>query len=446
PRQNDDVNEEWLADKSRFAYDGLKSQRLDRPYVRNNKGKLVEATWDQAFSAIALKLKDAKKERVAALVGGMVELESAFVLKQLMLSLGVKNIDCRHDMSDYDVSKPGHYRFNTTIAGIEDADVCLLIGTQPRFEAPLINARLRKRYFQNGLQAALIGASYESTFPLEHLGDDAAILNEILSGKHSFAKILKNAKAPMIILGEGALTSTNGSDIHTLARAIADTHKMIRKDWNGFNVLHTSASRVGCLDIGFVPVKGGLGTREIIQKSQKGLMDILYLLSVDDIPPSALEKPFVIYQGHHGDQSAAHADVILPGAAYTEKEGTYVNVEGRVQRAFKAIFPPGEAKEDWKIVRALSDYVDGGLEYVNLDQLRHAMIAEFPHLKVLNVATPEAIDASKATDQKDVKGKLKPTIANYYMTDPISRNSLTMARCTQEIIEGKWPKLGLIGE
>jgi NADH-quinone oxidoreductase subunit G len=439
------VNEEWLGDKSRFAYDGLKSQRLDRPYVRNAKGKLVEATWDEAFKAIAHKLQDTRRERVGALLGAMVDLESAFAMKQLMLALGVKNFDCRHDLSDYDVSKPGHYRFNTTITGIEEADVCLLIGTQPRFEAPLINARLRKSYLNNGLQAALIGAPFDSTFPLEHLGDDAAILNEILSGKHPFAKALKQAQKPMLILGEGALSSAHGAQIHAMARAVAGKYKMLTDDWNGFNVLHTSASRVGCLDIGFVPAKGGMPAREIIQKAQKGLMDVLYLLNVDDVPVSALEKPFVIYQGHHGDQSAKHADVILPGAAYTEKEGTYVNVEGRVQQAFKAVFPPGEAKEDWKILRALSEHVGGGLEFVDLDQLRQTMGHMFPALKNISVATPHTIDVPKVTDLTAVHGKLKSTIVNYYMSDPISRHSQTMARCTQEIIEGKWPKPGLAG-
>ena len=445
PRHNEEVNEEWLADKSRFAYDGLKSQRLDRPYVRTQNGKLVEATWDEAFKAISHKLQEAKKERVGAILGAMVDLESAYALKQLMLGLGVKNFDCRHDLSDYDVSMPGHYRFNTTIAGIEQADVCLLIGTQPRFEAPLINARLRKRYLSGGLQAALIGASFESTFPLEHLGDDSAILNEILAGKHAFSKLLQKAQKPMLIVGEGALTSENGEQIHAMARAIAGKYKMITQDWNGFNVLHTSASRVGSLDIGFVPVKGGIPARQMIQKAQKGLMDVLYLLNVDDVPVSALEKPFVIYQGHHGDQSAQHADVILPGAAFTEKEATYVNVEGRVQRAFKAVFPPGEAKEDWKIVRALSDYVNGGLEFVDLDQVRLAMAQEFPALKAINVPSPHPVDVPKAAELGQVQGKIRSTISNYYMTDPISRHSQTMARCTQEIIEGKWPENMRVG-
>jgi NADH-quinone oxidoreductase subunit G len=445
PRHNEAVNEEWLADKSRFACDGLKSQRLDRPYVRNAKGKLVEATWDEAFKAIAQRLQDAKKDRVGALLGGMVDLESAYAMKQLMLGLGVQNFDCRHDLSDYDVSMPGHYRFNTTIAGIEQADVCLLIGTQPRFEAPLINARLRKRYVSSGLKAALIGAFFESTFPLEHLGDDSEVLNQILSGKHPFAKALMQAQNPMLILGEGALSSTQGAQIHAVARALAGKYKMVRDDWNGFNVLHTSASRVGCLDIGFVPGKEGMPARQIVQKAQKGAMDVLYLLNVDDIPVGALEKPFVIYQGHHGDQSALHADVILPGAAYTEKEATYVNVEGRVQHAFKAVFPPGEAKEDWKIVRALSDHVRGGLEFVDLDQLRQSMAHEFPALTNINVPSPCAIDVPTATDLTQVQGRLQATIVNYYMTDPISRHSQTMARCTQEIIEGKWPKPVLAG-
>ncbi len=433
PIRNDAVNEEWLGDKSRFSYDGLKRQRLDRPYVRNKKGKLEEATWEEAFGVIAAQVKGTQPEKIGAIAGDLVDVESMFVLKQLLQGLKVPHYDCRQDGSAYTIDASGDYTFNTTILGIEEADACLIIGSNVRHDAPLINARLRKRYLASGLEAALVGAPYESTFPLDHLGDDPALLSAILEGSHPFSKVLKKASKAMVIIGQEALSRPDGAALHNLAKAICEKYGLVSQGWNGFNVLHTAASRMGGLAMGFVPEKGGAATHEIVAKATKGDLDVLYLLGADELPVTALAKPFVIYQGHHGEQAAMHADVILPGAAYTEKDGFYVNVEGRVQAANRATFPPGEAKEDWKIILALSDVLGGGITHGTLAEVRSALRIAYPYFAVLNMAQPGKVSPLPKTLKSVDTKTFQPSTQGYYMTNVIARHSVTMAKCVGEL-------------
>ncbi len=434
PRLNEDVNEEWLGDKSRFACDGLNRQRLDQPYVKKG-GKLQPATWDEAFAAIKAKADGLDGSKIAALAGDTVDVEAMTALKDLLNALGSKNMDCRQESSTVDPNVRASYIFNTTIAGIEQADALLIVGSNPRIEAPVLNARIRKRYLMGGFKVGVVGPNTELTYKAEHYGDDPAMLRDIASGAHAFGKILQNAENPMIIVGAGALMRSDGAAILAACKTIADATGMIKDGWNGFNVLQTAASRVGGLDIGFAPTDGGLDTAGILDACGDGKVELLYLLAADGMEAAKLSDTFIVYQGHHGDSGAHLADVILPGAAYTEKNGTYVNTEGRVQQGHLAVFPPGEAKEDWAVIRALSGVLGKTLPYDTLAQVRARMAEINPVFATVNEIQPaDWQDFGPSTvGGGDIQSKpLKSHIRNYYMTDPISRASETMAACTAE--------------
>jgi NADH-quinone oxidoreductase subunit G len=446
PRLNEDVNEEWLADKSRFAYDGLRRQRLDRPYVRID-GKLRATTWSDAFARIAERLKGMPGERVAAIAGDLCDVESVFALKVLMGALGSANLECRQDGARFDTGARAGWLFNTTIAGIEHADVILLIGTDPRWEAPIVNARIRKRYLAagaGGLKVGLVGEPRDLTYPVAHLGAGPQTLREIAEGRHAFCEVLRNAARPMLILGMGALRRTDGPVIQAEARRIAEDFGMIREDWNGFNVLHTAAGRVGALEVGFVPGPGGRDLEGILSGAESGEIEAVYLLGADEIDTTRLGNAFVIYQGHHGDRGAHRADVILPGAAYTEKNAIYVNTEGRAQMARMATFPPGEAREDWKILRALSEVLGRTLGFDSLAQLRRRLADASPVFAEIDAVVPAAWGPFGAAGQMD-GAPFRRAIENYYMTDPISRASATMAKCTETFILPANEKTGTHG-
>jgi NADH-quinone oxidoreductase subunit G len=438
PRLNEDVNEEWISDKTRYACDGLRRQRLDRPYLRKD-GKLVPVSWREALGAAAEKLKSAKPERVAALTGDLCDAESMFALKGLMAALGSPNLECRQDGAKLPVGARADYLFNTTIAGIERADACLLVGTDPRWEAALVNTRLRKRHLMGGFKIASIGPALNLTFPVESLGDGPKTLGEIAAGTHPFADVLKNAKAPMLILGMGALARPDGAAVYALARKLAETCGLRREGWNGFNVLHAAAARVGALDLGFVPSGKLADVGAMLDAASSGALDVVYLLGADEIDANRLGKAFVIYQGHHGDAGAHRADVILPGAAYTEKNGAYVNMEGRVQFARLASTPPGEAREDWKILRALSETMGKALPYDTLDALRRALVKAHPSFARVATVEPAVLAAFSGAGGAATATPFAYPIANFYMTDPISRASATMAACTEAFVTGAAP-------
>jgi len=442
PRQNDEVNEDWISDKTRFSYDGLKYQRLDQPYVRRQDGRLSPVSWDKAFEVIVERLNSIAGDQIAAIVGDMVDAEAMVALKDLMTALGSPHIDCRQDGAKSENEPRCSYLFNTTISGIERADFCLLIGTNPRWEAPLINARIRKNYLYSGLPVALVGSSHDLGYPVNSLGNDPLILEKILEGHHPIAATLKAAKCPMMIVGPGALKREDGGVLLHLARQIADKYNFIHQGksntpdlWNGFNVLHLAASRVGGLDLGLVPGFNGYDTKGILEAASAKKIKVVYLLGADEIDMTPLKSSFVIYQGHHGDRGASVADVILPGAAYTEKSGTYVNTEGRVQRSLKAVSPPGEAKEDWKIIRALSEKLRLTLPYDTIEELRARLVdvnSLFEELDTVQRAPWVPFGQEGALSSEP----FKPAVENFYMTDSISRHSITMAKCEREIAEG----------
>ncbi|MCY4591963.1 MAG: NADH-quinone oxidoreductase subunit NuoG [Alphaproteobacteria bacterium] len=429
PRTHEEVNEEWISDKTRFACDGLKRQRLDRPYLRR-EGRLVPVDWQEAFDAIAERLTGLAGERIAAVVGDQCDVESMFALKQLMTALGSPHLECRQDGARLDPSARAGYLFNTTIAGIESADAILLAGTNPRREAPVLNARIRKRWLAGGLEIGLVGQHHDLSYPYRHLGDTPDVLSRILEGEHAFAEVLRRAGSPMLVLGMAALAREDGAAVHALGRSIAETFGMVREGWNGFNVLHTAASRVGALDVGFVPRAGGRDLAGIIGGMADGSLNLLWLLGADEIASDLPGDTFVVYQGHHGDRGAHRADVILPGAAYTEKDGLYVNTEGRVQAGIQAAFPPGQAREDWRIIRALSERLGHRLEYDSLGDLRRALVAAHPVFAALDRPRPAEWLPFGTGGPVDTT-PFGSAIANFYMTDPISRCSAVMAECTE---------------
>lgn len=428
PRLNEDVNEEWLGDKSRFALDGLKRRRLDRPWLKRG-GRLTAATWDEVFVAIVDKIRGTQATKIGAIAGDLADAEAMLALKDLFTALGSKNLDCRQDDAALDASRRDFYTFNTSIAGIEDADALLIIGSNPRKEAPVLNARIRKRSIVGKFSIGVIGEIADLTYKTQHLGAGPDTLKGLLAGTDPFAATLRDAKKPMIIVGQGALARPDGAAVLAAAWKLAAETGALTAEWHGFNVLHTAAARVAGLDLGFLPGAGGKSAADML-----GHMDVLWLLGADEIDTTKIAaNTFVIYQGHHGDAGAARADVILPGAAYTEKNGTYVNTEGRVQRGALATFAPGEAREDWKIIRAFSDRIGHTLPYNDIDALRARLEQVNPAFaRVGFLPRFGCSDTIGPAGDADAMGSapFASPVKNYYQTDPISRASPTMASCT----------------
>ncbi|MCX7314405.1 MAG: molybdopterin-dependent oxidoreductase, partial [Alphaproteobacteria bacterium] len=427
PRVNDDVNEEWISDKTRHIVDGLRTQRLDQPYVRVN-GRLIPATWTQAFEVITAKVKAAKPGRIGGIAGDLAAIEDMFALKDMTARLGSKNIDSQDGAAFDPAQGRATYLFNATIAGIERADALLIVGCNPRREAAVLNARIRKRWRAGKFPVALIGERVDLTYSYDYLGAGPDTLGELAAGRHSFAETLKKAERPLIIVGAGALARPDGAAIAALVAKAAVELGAIKEGWNGYSVLHTAASRVGALEIGFVPGEGGLNAAAM---AKPGALDVLFLLGADeiDVPPG----PFTVYIGTHGDNGAHRADVILPGAAYTEKSGLYVNTEGRVQMASRASFPPGDAREDWSILRALSDGLGAKLPYDSLAGLRQALFKERPQLaRIGQVVAADAADLRQlaATPDNLDKAAFGAAIEDFYLTNPIARASAVMAECS----------------
>ncbi|MBW8814437.1 MAG: NADH-quinone oxidoreductase subunit G [Caulobacterales bacterium] len=423
PRINEAVNEEWISDKTRYAVDGLSRQRLDRPFIREN-GKLRAATWGEALSAVAARIKATAPERMGVIAGDLQDAESMKAALDLFGGLGVKSLDCRQDGMVLGAGPRESWLFNSTIQGLEDADVILLVGSNPRLEAPVLNARIRKRWLAGAARVGVVGEAADLTYSYDHLGAGPASLSGLAKSKSDFMTPLKGAKKPAIIVGAGALTRP---DSPAVLQAAAGVAKAFGMTWN---VLHTAASRVGGLDLGFVPAEGGKTAAEL---AGKGGADLLFLLGADEVDLSK-SGAFVVYLGTHGDAGAHRADVILPGAAYTEKNGLYVNTEGRVQMGFRSVFPKGEAKEDWAILRALSERLGATLPYDTLDQLRARLFADHPTFGRIDYvpSEPAALDLGALGRKGELSdAPFMGAVRNFYLNNPIARASVTMAECAQ---------------
>ena len=416
PRVNDDVNEEWLSDKGRFQVDGLTRRRLDRPWIRRD-GKLVAASWDEAFAAVA-KVNPGKD--IAVIAGDLVDCETMFAAKALAGALGSTLLEGRQTGLSYDCSNLAAVNFNSTLAGIETADVVLIVGSQVRWEAPLVNSRLRKAA-KAGAKFFVVGPEWETTFPATFLGSDLSVLDKL---PKAAADALKGAERPALILGGAGL----GKGALNGCLALAEKYKLVRDDWNGFNVLHMAASRMGGLMLGYAQ-PGGIA--DLVAAKPK----LVLALGADEVDFTKFADSIVVYVGHHGDKGAHAADIILPAAAFSEKPGTYVNTEGRVQRADKAVFAPGDAREDWTILRALADALGVSVGFDSFEELRGAMAAAVPALGHEGLADYGALPkAAKAKSEGVIEAY---PIKDFYLTNPIARASETMQRCSAELLHGE---------
>jgi len=416
PRVNEDVNEEWASDKTRHAVDGLVRKRLDRPYVRNKQGKLEAASWADAFAAI----KAAKAgSSIAAIAGALVDCETLYAAKALLGAMGSTLLEGRDNGLTYDASSLAAVNFNTTIAGIEKADVILLIGTNVRWEAPLVNTRIRKAVKRKARVFA-IGAEIDLTYPVEWLGNDLGLLGKL---PKAVLDAFKKAERPAIIIGGGALRAGQGA-----AQALVEKLGLIKDGWNGYNVLHFSAARMGGLMLGYAQPNG---MADVVAAKPK----LAFLLGAEDIAPGSLDDTLKVYIGHHGDKGAAMADIVLPAASYAEKSGTYVNLEGRVQRGDRAVFPPGDAREDWAILRALSDVLGHTLPFDTIEELRAKMAADAPALG--RIGEIAAYEWSLPKLDTDASGEINYPMKDFYLTNAIARASETMQRCSAELLHGQ---------
>jgi len=429
PRLNEAINEEWISDKTRFIWDGLRTQRLDRPYIRDNQGRLNATDWGEAFSAIKGAIAKVDRTKIGAIAGDMAAVEEIYALKSLLNALGSTFYDCRQDGA---ALRPENgrasYLFNPTIAGIERSDALLIVGCNPRFEAAVLNARILKRQRQGAYPIGVIGEAADLRYPYQYLGAGFDTLVDVLEGNHSFFETLKAAKNPLILIGQGALDHEKMLPVFA---ALAAKVGALREDWNGFAILHNAAARVGGLDLGFVP-ELGLKAADVVKGSE-----VLFLLGADEVDLED-KQGFTIYIGSHGDKGAHKADVILPAAAYTEKSALYVNTEGRVQMSNRAAFPPGEAREDWAIVRALSDVLGVRLPFDSLTQLRARLFADFPHMAAIDeiesgsvqdvLSLAQHYHANSLEDLK--KLTFASPIRDFYLTNPIARASAVMAECS----------------
>ena len=427
PRLNEDINEEWISDKARFCYDGIKYQRIDKPYIKID-GKLTPTTFDDAYSKIAQRLKR-KPEKIAALTGQFVSLEEIFALKSLYDKLKIKQIDCRLQNEKLDSSDIASYLFNTTIAGIEEADFCLLVGTNPRKDAPILNARIRKRYITGDLKIATIGCSLDLTYKYQDLGNDLSILTDILNQKSEISKDLKKAKRPMIIFGSDAINKNNGSEVVQTIKSIADKY-LIKEDWNGFNFLAKSTGLINGLSLGFTGDKTAF---EIIDECENGKIETLILHGVDDdIDFEKIQKCFVVYIGSHGDRGAHMADIILPIVTFAEKDFSYLNVEGRLQKSQKAIVSLTKSPNEVEAVLSLAKHLDIDLGFKNEDEVCNSA------LKILktdeNCLITENAKWQKADKEiNSLKGPAQAKDYDFYLTSPIARSSRILNKCSAEI-------------
>lgn len=427
PRLNEEINEEWISDKTRFVYDGLKYQRLDKPYVKEN-GKLKSVDFKDAYKVIAEKLKGLQGAQIAALSGEVSSGEEIFALKKLMEKLGSKNFDCRINGEKLSSKNRSSFLFNTSIAGIEEADACLIIGANVRKDAAILNARIRKRFLSKKLKVGVIGVEADLTYNYENLGNDVAVLADILDGKNAFSEVLKNAKKPMLILGSDAVSRADGAAVLAHAQQIAEKYNFIQEDFNGFNFLAKSTGLINGLEVGFDASE----TAAILDKCQSGEIKVVILHALDDVDFEKLKGAFVIYIGSHGDKAAHVADVILPASAYSEKDALYVNLEGRVQSTKLAVFAPGQAADDVEIIANIASELDLDLGFKNRASATDELVKEKEVFGNLDKITKAKWQAEKVAGKLNSENLVAKDY-DFYLTNAITRASRTLNKCSVEL-------------
>ena len=432
PRLNEEINEEWINDKSRFAIDGLSKQRLDIPYIKEN-GKLVQSDWNKTLKYITNEITKRKKENTLALSGKFTDIETLFSAKSFLESLGSQYYECRYDNAQFIENNRASYIFNSSIQEIDNADVILLVGSNPRWEASVLNSRIRKAYLNNKCKIGLIGKKIDLTYNYTHLSEDIIYLRDVLENKSSFTQELENSKKPLIIIGNSAINNQDGEEIIKLCSEISKKYNVINEGFNGFNILQQDISKVGALDIGFYNSLFSSDFNKYVSEYISQNSPVVFLLGSDDIDHKILEKSFLVYMGHHGDKSAQIADIILPTPAFTEKSSTFINLEGRVLQTSKCYHPLGQAKDEWKIFRSLSNNFSKKLKFNNLSELREEIISKFPLFKEINVLP--SMNKINFGSPSQIKNRIIDyNIKNFYMNDVISRHSVTMANCSKEIL------------
>ena len=424
PRNNDEVNEEWISDKTRFFWDGLSLQRIDKPYLREN-GKLRQVSWNKAIDVASDKLLNTNPEKIASITRDLVSIESIYSIKKLMDSIKSPNTECRQDGSKINGGRE-KWLFNSKLSGIDESDGCLLIGTNPRIEAALINSRIIRKSKENNYSIGLLGNKSELNYNYDYLGDDPSIIYDLIDNNNPFCEKLSEMNKPLMIIGQGALKGDEGEDYLNLCIELANNYNFLKNDWNGFNVLHTAASRPGAMEIGFLPGERGKDLDQIIDGYKKGDISTLFLLGADEIEISEKTDCFVIYQGHHGDKGANIADLILPSPSFNEQNGLVINTEGRIQESIRATFPIGEAKEDWEIISLISKKM--GLENIDnsFEDLRSSLFQSFPHLADIDMCL-SGEKLPKKIERKDIKQHVfKNSLNNFWLSNSITRSSRLM--------------------
>ena len=435
PRINESINEEWISDKTRFAYDGLSSQRIDKPFIKKN-GRFDELSYSELFLTLKEKFSNVKKSKFFALIGNTVDCETIFSFKHFLIKNGLFNFDCRQDNSFFIPKDRSSYVFNSTISGVDETDLCLLIGCDPKVEAPILNARIRKRFlnYENLYPIGKIGLTSKLTYESIHISDDSSGIEMLLNNKHKFSSYIEKAKKPLFIIGQGALCNKNAEKIFYKSRELYDSLD-IEESWNGFNILQTFSGRTGALDLEFYSNENVNKNTDFLENIYNGSTNLLYLFAADEIdfakiPPST----FVIYQGHHGDAGANRADLIIPTTCFTEKQGIYVNIEGRPQISAQIKSPITNVMHSWDFFVELSKYLDTKLDYKNLSELRELMFSKYPVVKNINKIKKNKLQKTKYFRTLNASEILKSNISNFYMTDVVSKNSKTMAECSKMFI------------
>ena len=422
PRINEDINEEWISDKTRYACDGLLSQRLDTPYIKYN-GKFEKASWNEVFSIIKSKFKNTDKDKICGITGDLVNMETLYLFKEFFnKTLGSYNIESRSNHNYLNPQKRENYLFNSTINGIEEADFIFLVGTNPRYEATILNARIRKAYLQNKTKIISLSDVGDLTYPYKSLDGSIENIKDITENNHYISDLIKNAKRPLIILGQSSLKSVSAKYTFESIKSFLKVNGKISKDWNSLNIISENAATVGGFDLGLYKTEDG--SNEVLKDLENNKFEIVYLLGVDNLEFKK-KSEFIIYQGSHGDKGAEMADIILPGAAYTEQNGYFTNLEGKLQKAYKASYPPEDAKEDWMIINEIAEVMNHRKLFNDKDELDSSLLNQLNLYLEKDVSTK----SSDIENLKFYKEILKITNEDYYYSNVIARASKTMFEC-----------------